>query len=136
MLGWIVWRGAVFNVGTVLVLGWAVWCGIVLASGCMWAGSVLVVSWIGWIGTVWLDWVAWNRNVFNKMCTCAELFEVELLICIKMDLAWNNRQWLMYHKTQPTNLKYTCQKLINNAHFILLLHETITTNIIQNNVWL
>ena len=32
-----------------------------------------------------------------------ELLEVELTICIKMDLALNNLQRLIYHKTQPTN---------------------------------
>ena len=33
-----------------------------------------------------LDWIIWNRT-----------------ICIKMDLALNNRQRLICHKTQPTN---------------------------------
>ena len=32
-----------------------------------------------------------------------ELFEIELLICIKMDLALNNLQRLICHKNQPTN---------------------------------
>ena len=31
-----------------------------------------------------------------------ELFEIELIIHIKMDLALNNLQWLICHKTQPT----------------------------------
>ena len=30
-----------------------------------------------------------------------ELFEIELFICIKMDLELNNLKWLMYHKTKP-----------------------------------
>ena len=30
-----------------------------------------------------------------------ELFEVKLSLCIKIDLALNNRQWLMCHKTKP-----------------------------------
>ena len=29
------------------------------------------------------------------------MFEIEQFICIKMDLALNNRQWLMCHKTKP-----------------------------------
>ena len=33
----------------------------------------------------------------------AELFEIELTICIKIDLALNNLQRLICHKTQPTN---------------------------------
>ena len=32
-----------------------------------------------------------------------EMFELELIICIKMDLALNNQQRLICHKTQPTN---------------------------------
>ena len=36
-----------------------------------------------------------------------ELFEIELIIYIKMDLALNNLQRLICHKTQPTNLRLT-----------------------------
>ena len=32
-----------------------------------------------------------------------ELFEIELIICIKTDLALNNQQRLICHKTQTTN---------------------------------
>ena len=32
-----------------------------------------------------------------------ELFEIKVTICIKMDLALNNLQRLICHKTQPTN---------------------------------
>ena len=31
------------------------------------------------------------------------MFEIELFICIKMDLALNKLQWSICHKTQPTN---------------------------------
>ena len=34
-----------------------------------------------------------------------ELFELEQFICIKMDLALNNLEWLMYHKTKPNQTK-------------------------------
>ena len=39
-----------------------------------------------------------------KLCTYAntELFEIELFICIKMDLALNNLQRLIYNKTQTS----------------------------------
>ena len=30
-----------------------------------------------------------------------ESFEIELFICIKMDLALNNLQWLICHKIKP-----------------------------------
>ena len=48
-----------------------------------------------------------------KMCTCAKLFEIELIICIKMNLALNNQQRLICHKT-PTN-----QPFPGLLHFIL-----------------
>ena len=32
-----------------------------------------------------------------------ELFEIELIICIKMDSALNNLQWLICHENQTTN---------------------------------
>ena len=39
-----------------------------------------------------------------KLYSCKiELFEIELTIRIKMDWALNNLQWLICHKTQPTN---------------------------------
>ena len=40
-----------------------------------------------------------------KLYTCeTELFEIDWIICIKMDLALNNLQRLICHKTQPTNI--------------------------------
>ena len=36
-----------------------------------------------------------------------ELFEIELFICIKMDLVLNNLQWLICHKIKPNQTKYT-----------------------------
>ena len=35
-----------------------------------------------------------------------ELFEIEVTISIKMDLALNNLQWLICNKTQPTKQRY------------------------------
>ena len=35
-----------------------------------------------------------------------ELFEIELIICIKMDLALNNLQRFICYKTQPNNQIY------------------------------
>ena len=41
-----------------------------------------------------------------KVCTNAKLnfLKIELTICIKMDLALNNQQILLCHKTQTTKL--------------------------------
>ena len=40
-----------------------------------------------------------------KLYSClTELFEIELIICLKMDLAFNNLQRLISHKTQPTKI--------------------------------
>ena len=33
------------------------------------------------------------------------MFEIESFICVKMDLAWNNLQWLIWHKTKPNQTK-------------------------------
>ena len=42
------------------------------------------------------------------------MFEIELTICIDIDLVLNNLQRLICHKTQPTNLTYViCQYVIN-----------------------
>ena len=38
-----------------------------------------------------------------KLSTQTELIEIELIICIKMDLTLNNLQRLICHKTLPTN---------------------------------
>ena len=39
-----------------------------------------------------------------KLYSCkTELLELELIICIKMDLALNNPQRLICHKAQTTN---------------------------------
>ena len=35
----------------------------------------------------------------------SELFEIELFICIKLDLALKDLQWLIYHKTKPNKTK-------------------------------
>ena len=37
----------------------------------------------------------------NKTKLRTELFEIELFTCIKVDLALNNLQWLICHKTKP-----------------------------------
>ena len=33
------------------------------------------------------------------------LFEIELLVCIKMDLTLNNLQWFICHKNEPNQIK-------------------------------
>ena len=68
--------------------------------------NVLRRNWIVWNRTVWLNRIAWNRNVLTiKLCTHAKLnyLEKKLIIWIKMNLALNNRQRLIWYKIQPTN---------------------------------
>ena len=48
-----------------------------------------------------------------------KLFEIELFICIKMDLALNNLQWLICHKTQH-NQPYFCR--LYKGLLLLLIH--------------
>ena len=38
-----------------------------------------------------------------KLCTHAKLFEIELIISIKVDFALNNLQRLIWHKTETIN---------------------------------
>ena len=65
-----------------------------------------------------LNWIVWNRTVLTlKLCTYAKVNCLQkknkkqtnkkttttnkLFICIKMDLALNNQQMLICHKTEP-----------------------------------
>ena len=50
-----------------------------------------------------------------KLYSCQiELFEIELIICIKMDLTLNNLQRLICGKTQTINqLELNCVLMIN-----------------------
>ena len=41
------------------------------------------------------------KNVIYKMC-----LEIIYLIYIYKDLALNNLQWMIYHKTQPNQILY------------------------------
>ena len=44
----------------------------------------------------------------RKLYLCwTELFEIELFICIKMDLALNNQQWLIRHKPKPNQTSFS-----------------------------
>ena len=38
-----------------------VWNGTVLTFDCVWTKTILILNW-----TVWLDWITWNRNVFDN----------------------------------------------------------------------
>ena len=69
--------------------------------------TVLKLNWIVWIRTVWLNWIARNRIFFFtiKLSTHAKVncLKKKLITCLKIDLALNNLQRLICHKTQPTN---------------------------------
>ena len=85
------------------MLNWIVWNRTVLSSNCELKKNILILNWIVWIRTVWLNWIAWNRKVFGNLTVYlykTEWFKIELIICIKMDLALNNRQRLICHKIQ------------------------------------
>ena len=46
-----------------------------------------------------------------------DLFEIELIIYIKIDLALNNLEGLIYHKTQQTT-----RKLYLHLNYVLMLN--------------
>ena len=56
------------------------------------------------------------------------MFEIELIICIKMDLALNNLQSFIWHKTQPTNLYMYKEDLTLNNVQTLICDKTQTNN--------
>ena len=102
MLDWFIWSGIIFDAETILKLNWIVW----IRKSCHLTGckqSILKLNWIIRIKTVWLNWIAWNRNAFWLFKCFVVLFELELFICLKMDLALNNLQRLICHKTQTNN---------------------------------
>ena len=61
-----------------------------------------MLNWIVWIRTVWLNWIAWIKCFWQLNCVhmLNWMFGIELIIWIKMDLALNNLQRLICHKTQ------------------------------------
>ena len=55
-----------------------------------------------WPKVVALDRVLFMGEIELTVYLCkTELFEIELFICIKMDLTLNNLQWLICHKIKP-----------------------------------
>ena len=61
MLNWIVWYWTVFVIETILTRT-VLDCFRTVFD----IETVLILKWIVWIWTVWLNWIAWNRNVFNN----------------------------------------------------------------------
>ena len=43
-----------------------VWNRTVLTFICVWAKTIFILNWIVGIRTVWLNWMAWNRYVFDN----------------------------------------------------------------------
>ena len=97
MLNWTAWNRTVFNAETVLKLNWIVWYRTVLTYNCV--EKIYTYTKLNCLNKLnslkqkcfWelncvlmLYWIVWNRTV-----------------CIKMDLALNNLQRLICHKTQP-----------------------------------
>ena len=48
-----------------------------------------------------------------------ELFEIERFICIRMDLALNNLQWMKCHKTKPNQKLKLLPKKYKNIHLLV-----------------
>ena len=69
-----------------------------------------------------LNWIVWNGTIFD--IETVKLFEIELIICIKMDLTLNNLQLLICHKTQTTNQPHRSLKQRNQTIQLEFLDET------------
>ena len=68
------------------------------------------------------------------MYSCkTELFEIELIICIKMDLVLHNLQMLICNKNQPTNqpaqLTFS-QHLLTTLRLVLVYHKSNLKNMV------
>ena len=66
MLKSIVWSWTVFDFETVLTLNWIVIYRTVLTFYCGKQKSVVTLNWISLIRTAWINWIVWNRNVFDN----------------------------------------------------------------------
>ena len=74
-----------------------------------------------------LNWIIWNRIVFNIETVYlrkTELFEIELFIRIKKGFGFNNLQWLIYYKAQTklTHLQgiYSVYSLSADSEFLFV----------------
>ena len=65
------------------------------------------------------------------MYLCTELFEIEQIICLKMEFALNNLQMLICHKTQPTN-KQIIMIIIKQINLILALNNPLEVDMSLN----
>ena len=114
MLKWIIWNRTVFEIEIWSTLNWNVYDRIVLTFNCVWTISVFLLNWISWIRTAWLIWIAWNRIVFHNQTVYWITWNTTEYLH-KMDLALNNKQRLICHKTLPT--KRNCPILNNSLKY-------------------
>ena len=68
-----------------------------------------------------------------KLFTHAKLFEIELITCIKIDLALNNLQRLICYKTQTTN--YTFPKGISTLQNANSLVQVVNSGLHIHFIW-
>ena len=59
---------------------------------------IYIYIYIYWL--CWLNWIDWNKCFWNLNCLLMLNWIVwnRTVLCIKMDLALNNLQWLICHK--------------------------------------
>ena len=68
-----------------------------------------------------LNRISWNRtfDIYTVYLYETELFEIELFICLRMDLALNKLQSLIYYKTQTNKQTNKDLVILWGALFIL-----------------
>ena len=69
--------------------------------------------------------MAWNRNNFDNWTVYlskTEVFKIELIIRIKIDLALNNLQRLICHRNQPTNQPINQPRKLKHTILLFYLH--------------
>ena len=81
--------------------------------------------------------VAWNNKVWitvkPKLQKKKKQHEIELIICIKKDLTWNNQEILMCHKTQRKIYFYNPPSNLWSDIFSIFLRAKNKNKLIQKN---
>ena len=65
MLNRIVWNWIVFDIDTVITINWIKKELFRNLTVCK-KKTIVILKWIVYIRTVWLNWITWNRNVFDN----------------------------------------------------------------------
>ena len=75
---------------------------------------MLLLNWISRIRTAWVNWIAWNRNVFhNQTVLTFKLRAYAKLNCLKLNYFWhwNYLHWYCGRSWKPQWMDYSVYKI-------------------------